>query len=75
MPRPSRFGFTGRPDYEPTAKERAVDLARSVRDDTAMAAAAARDYPVATSTLVLAVGGLALLGGYLIGSTYAQERR
>lgn len=73
MARPSRVGFTGNPNYKATARDRAQELATTVKRDAAMAAAVARDYPVATGTLVLGVGALALLAGYLIGSTQEQQ--
>lgn len=67
MSRPSRMGYTGDPEYQPTAGERIKDTAVALRDDAAMAAAAARDYPVATTSLVLAAATAGLLVGYLLG--------
>lgn len=67
MPRPLRMGYTGDPDYQPTAGERIKDTAVALRDDAAMAAAAARDYPVATTSLVLTAATVGLLVGYLLG--------
>lgn len=73
MARPPRAGFTGNPSYKATARDRAQELATTVKRDTAMAASVARDYPVATGTLVLGVGALAMLAGYIIGSTHEEK--
>lgn len=67
MSRPSRMGYTGDPEYQPTVGERIKDTAVALRDDAAMAAAAARDYPVATTSLVLTAATVGLLVGYLLG--------
>lgn len=75
MSRPSRAGFTGNPDYRPTTAELARESARSLADDAAMAMAAARDYPVATSALALTVGALGLFAGYILGSAHAHDTR
>jgi hypothetical protein len=63
---PYRTGQTGR-------RENELSPYRRWQNDAELALAATRDYPKATAGLILAVGALAFVAGYLMRSNVAES--
>ena len=70
-----RSGFTGELPDKSSVAEKAKEAAGYIRDEAGAVTRHAQDHPSSTGALVLTIGAMAFLVGYLIGSSAAPPSR
>jgi len=67
-------GFTGNPTEPPTGVRKvASDAVGAVRRETSALATGAAEHPHTATSLVLGIGALAFMAGYLMGRNSATD--